>query len=580
MKRLVAFIVILIAGGASAYYYYVHGAPEEKPTVMQLPISQGDIEEAVRSTGTLEAVRLVNIGSQVSGIVAALHADFNSIVKEGDLLAEIDPNLLKVQVDIQKANIQRQEGDIENQRVQLIQDQRGFDRAKEMHAKGLIPDLQLEQAELTVRNRQAQINSAEKSLFTTKANLSQAELNLSYTKIYSPVTGVVVNRHVDRGQAVQASMNAPQFFTIATDIRELRLTAGVDEAEIGRVRAGMRVFFQVDTYGATEFEGIVDTVRLNATNQNNVVTYPVWIRVPNPDLRLKPSMTAQLRIVVSNARNVVRVPVQATRFRPNDAIYTALGLEPPQAGRGSGPARGAGDDENGRPAGRQGPGGAPPAGQTPATGQREAAPGAGAPPAVTPGAGGGQPGPGREGGDRSSGRGDRQVGGQSERSSGRGFGGGGGSLTPEQRKAFASRFGGAGGRGGGENRQRAGGQGAGAQINVPKVELDAKKIDELLPEVPRTITPGSVWTWNPEAKELKQIRIETGVSDGTFLELIRGDLQPGQQVVTGVILPQPRTTPGQNNNLFGGQQPGRGMPGGMTPGGGPGGGGGRGGGGR
>ena len=380
MKRLVAFFVLLVAIGGGAYYYYVLGTPEEKPTVMQVAISQGDIEEAVRSTGTLEAVRLVNIGSQVSGIVATLHADFNDIVKEGQLLAQIDPALLQVQVEIQKANIARQEGDIDNQRVQLEQDEKQHLRTQELHKQGLVTELQLEQADLTVRNRKAQINSAEKSLFTTKANLSQAELNLSYTKIYSPVTGVVVNRHVDRGQAVQASMNAPQFFTIATDIRELRLTAGVDEAEIGRVRSGMRVLFQVDTYGATEFEGIVDTVRLNATNQNNVVTYPVWIRVPNPDLRLKPSMTAQLRIVVSTARNVVRVPVQATRFRPNDAIYTALGMEPPQAGRGSGPGRGA-DDDNGRGVSNQPGRGAPGTGQP--------AP-AGAPQAGTPNQAGAQ----------------------------------------------------------------------------------------------------------------------------------------------------------------------------------------------
>jgi len=557
MKRLVAFITILIAGGAGAYYYYVYGQPVEKPTVMQLAVSQGDVTETVQSTGTLEAIRVFPVGSQVSGLVKDTYVDFNSIVQKGQLIAEIDPTLLQVQVDIQRANILRQEGDIANQKVQLEQDQRQLERTKELHAKGLVTELQREQAELTVRNRQAQITSAERSLVSTNANLAQAELNVSYTKIYSPVTGVVVNRHVDIGQAVQSSMSSPQFFTIATDLRELRLTAGVDESEIGRVRRGMPVRFTVDTYESAEFEGVVDSVRLNATNQNNVVTYPVRITVPNPDLRLKPSMTATVRILVSTARNVVRVPVQATRFRPNEAIYTALGLPSPQAGRGSGPG-GRGDEDNGRGVSNQpnqpGPGGRQ--GGQQAQAQQ---PGAGAPGAAT------------EGGDRRT-RGDR--------TGARGFGGGNSELTPEQRQALSGRF---GGRGGGANRSgRAGGQGAAAQANVKPVPLQGDMIDELFPELPRRIQPGSVWTWNEEAKELRQIRIETGVSDGTWMELVRGDLKPGQNLVTGVIIPQPRNTSGgQNNSLFGGQQ--GGSRGGMTPGGGGGrggGGGGRGGGGR
>jgi HlyD family secretion protein len=566
MKRLVAFFVILVAGGAGAYYYYVYGQAEEKPQIMQLSVSQGDILETVQSTGTLEAIRTFPVGSQVSGLVKAIHADFNAIVKEGELIAEIDPLLLQTQVNIQTANILRQEGDIANQRVQLEQDIKQLERTKELHAKGLVTELQLEQAELAVSNRKAQITSAERSLVSARANLEQAELNVSYTKIKSPVTGVVVNRHVDVGQAVQSSMSSPQFFTIATDLRELRLTAGVDESEIGRVRRGMPVRFTVDTYEGVEFEGVVDSVRLNATNQNNVVTYPVRITVPNPDLRLKPSMTAQVRIIISTARNVVRVPVQATRFRPNDAIYTGLGIVPPQAGRGSGPGRG-GDEDNGRGVSnqpnQQGPGsrqgGDQAQAQQPGTGAAQATDGGGR----------------RGGGDRA------QPGeGGGTRPGRSGFGGGGGNLTSEQRQALAARFGGAGGRGGGQGggRNRAGGQGAAANANAQRVELQAEMIDDLFPELPRRIQPGSVWTWNEEAKDLRQIRIETGVTDGTWMELVRGDLKPGQQVVTGVILPQPRTASGANNSLFGGQQGGRGM-GGMTPGGGPGGGGGRGGGG-
>src|SRR6187397_1172355 len=361
MKKLVTFLVVIAAGAAAAYYYYTYGKKVEPPQITQVTISQNDIVEVVQATGTLEAERRVDVGSQVSGTVQEMFVDYNYIVHKGQVLAKLDPTLLQVQVDIQKANIERQKGDITNQEVNLEDSKKNLERTKELAEKGLANQQQLEAAVLTVKSRQAQIESAKKTLYTSEQQLSQAELNVSYTTIKSPIDGVVVERKVDRGQTVQASMNTPSFFILATDLRTLKLTAGVDEAEIGKVRQGQKVKFIVDSYGRQEFEGVVTNVRLNATTNNNVVTYPVWIEVPNPELKLKPSMTANLRIIISTAANAVRIPNQALRFRPNNDIYLALGLEAPKpGGRQLNGGRG-GDVQNPPPsAGAQpGPAGAP-----------------------------------------------------------------------------------------------------------------------------------------------------------------------------------------------------------------------------
>jgi HlyD family secretion protein len=575
MKKLILAFVLLGGGGAYAYYHFVVNKPAEKPQVQRAPVTQGDIIEQVSATGQLEPWKRVDVGSQVSGVVMKMHVDFNHVVKQGQLLAEIDPQILQVQVDIQKANVERQMSDIANQKVGLEDLKVQLARARQLTEKGLQNQAQLEQAELAVKNREAQITSQEKQLVQTRAALAQAELNVSYTKIVSPIDGVVLERKVDVGQTVQSSMTVASFFVLVTPLDQLRLTAGVDEADIGRVRAGMPVEFQVETYGQARFYGEVDAVRMNATNQNNVVTYPVWIKVDNKDLRLRPSLTASARIIISRATNVVRIPNQAFRFRPNADIYTALGLEPPAAGRGR-RLPGAGEETNGTKAG------APPAGAPgqPATGQ----PGAATPAqAGRGGQAGGDRQPGQGGQSQRADRGDRQAGG------GRGFGAQSGmsNLTPEQLQAMRERFGrGGSGRGGGgasqtaQNQGRGGGRGGG-QPGTPVEVREGQKIDDFFTPVPRTISRNAVWTFeegqNGKPGVLKEIQVQLGVTDGTFSELVSGDVKVGDQLVTSVTLPRP-TTPAMGTNPFGGQ-PQRGMPG-MQPGGGGGDrGGGRGGGG-
>jgi HlyD family secretion protein len=334
MRRKAAFILLLfVTLGGGFYYHRVSARQTANAQIVQVPATSGDIVESVQITGTLQPLRIVNVGSQVSGVVSELNADFNSIVRQGDVIARWDPSLFQVQVDLQSAAVDRQLGEIKNQEMQLENERVALDRTQALFAKGLVAEQALEQARLQVGVRTTQVDAARKTLKTAQANLDQAKLNLSYTTIRSPIDGVVINRLVDAGQAVQSSMNVAQFFTLATDLHNLRLEAVVDEAEIGKIRPGMPAEFSVDSYGDRMFRGTVETVTLNAQTQNNVVTYPVWIAVPNPDLMLRPGMTANVRIFVSTAENVTRIPSVATRFRPTAAMFQALGLTPPDSQR-------------------------------------------------------------------------------------------------------------------------------------------------------------------------------------------------------------------------------------------------------
>jgi HlyD family secretion protein len=568
MKKLIAIIVLLVLAGGGTYWYYNYGKPKEKPQILTATLSRQNIVEMVQATGALEAQRLVNVGSQVSGIVKSLHADYNDIVTEGKVIAELDPALLQVQVEIADANIARSENDIEQQKVQLQNDQLNLERMQLQYDRQMASKQQLEQAQLTVKSRKASIASAEKGITQQRASLAQAKLNVDYCTIKAPVTGVIVERKVDVGQAVQSSMTVAQFFTIATDLTKLKLTSYVDEADIGKVRAGMPVTFTVESYGAQPFSGTVDAVRLNATNTNNVVTYPVWISVPNNDLKLRPSMTASVRIIISTAEDVLRIPNGALRFKPNKEIYNALGLVEPAAGQG----RRLGDSTGNTPAGDGRPGGQ----GANANAQQTAAgaPGAaGSPDAIgndsqrtrTPGqmAGGQQAGGRGNGGGR---------GGNRNRNAG--FAQGQGNFTPEQMARMQS-MAGRNGRGGGAGRNQTSGNTSGNQ--TPLAERHADKIDELFSETPRIIQTGQVYTWDEAKKELKSYSVRYGVTDGQFSELVSSNppLEMGTALVTNVILPQvvkPGQMPGGQNPFMGGPQ--RGPGGGMTPGGGGGGGGG------
>ncbi len=590
MKKLIGLVILLaLAGGG--YYYYDSTKTPEIPEFMKVTISQGEIVEEVSATGTLQAKRSVGVGSFVSGRVEEVLVDFNDIVRKGQVLARIDTSLLLTQVEIQKANIERQEVDIASQRVQLADAKRSLERQRELLEKKLATQQAFEAADLTVKSREAQIASAEKQMVSARFNLDTANTNLGYATITSPIDGVIVDKKVDPGITVQSSQTVATLFTIAEDLTLLKLEGGVDEAEIGKVRQGMTVRFSVDAYQGQTFTGQIIMVRLNPTIQQNVVTYTTVADVSNNDLRLKPGMTASMRIEVSRRDNVMRIPNAALRFRPNNDMYAALKQEPPTpAGRAGGAGRGA----NGATTpGATTPGAAPAAPATAATAPATRGNATGAPQAAAANPFQGGDRGGRTGGDRTGG--DRAGGG-----GGRG-GGMNTNFTPEQMKqieairalprdqqmaAYAKagiNFGG-GGRGGGRG---GGGRGGNTGQNAPVVPLAQRSsgsIDQLFPPIVRNPTRGQVYVLEPATATnlfgtLKRLDIMQGITNGTFTELVSGppELVVGAELVSNITMPwlAVKTTGAAAGSPFSPQQPGRGgWPTGM-----PSGGGGRGGGG-
>ena len=356
MKKLIVFLVLIAAAGTGGWAYYQNRTRPE-PTVTTVPVSRGDVVERVQATGTLEAVTTVDVGTQVSGVVQELYADFNSIVRKGQVIARLDPSILQVQITSQEANVIRAQADLERLKVQLADAKQKYERAQTMFAKELVPRTDLETAELNVKSADAQIKSSEASLTQTRASLNQAQVNLGYTVITSPIDGIVISRNVDPGQTVASSMNAPTLFVIAADLTKMQVVANIDESDVGRMRPGQVVSFRVDAYPTDTFIGAVEQVRLKPAVVQNVVVYSTVIAVPNPQLKLKPGMTATVGIEIARRNNALRVPTAAVRFRPTEAMFQVLNQPvPPEAQRGAGGfAGGRGRDGGGR--GRDGGGG-------------------------------------------------------------------------------------------------------------------------------------------------------------------------------------------------------------------------------
>src|SRR5688572_23606860 len=336
MKKLIIVIVVLVAVGVGAGAFYMRrNGPE--PKVDTLQITRGDIADVVPATGTLEAVTTVNVGTQVSGMVQELHADFNSIVKKGQVIARLDPSLIQTQIEQQRANVTRAEADLERLRVGLADAEQKLKRAHELSARNLIPRTELETADINVKTAQAQIRSSLAGLTQARSQLNTQIVNLGHTVIRSPIDGIVISRNVDQGQTVAASMNAPVLYSLAADLTKMQVIANIDEAEIGKMRPGQPVSFRVDAYPTDTFYGAVHQVRLQPTTVQNVVTYSTVISVPNDELKLKPGMTANVTIEISRKNNVLRVPNAALRFRPTNDIFAALKQEvPPEMQRGFG----------------------------------------------------------------------------------------------------------------------------------------------------------------------------------------------------------------------------------------------------
>ena len=247
MKKLILIVLVLVAVGVGAGVYTMRrNQPEPAVTTQQL--SRGDIVDTVGATGTLEAVETVDVGTQVSGVVQELFADFNSIVRKGQVIAKLDPSLIQTQIEQQSANVVRAEADVERLKVALMDAEQKLDRARQMSERSLIPQTELETAEVNVKSAEAQIRSSEASLTQARAQLNNQRVNLGYTTIVAPIDGIVISRNVDQGQTVASSMNAPTLFVIAADLTKMQVVANIDEADVGRMRPGQNVNFRVDAY--------------------------------------------------------------------------------------------------------------------------------------------------------------------------------------------------------------------------------------------------------------------------------------------------------------------------------------------
>lgn len=330
-KRLLLMLAVISIVSVSVAAYYRSNRADGGPHLVTAPVTRGDVVETVQATGSLQAVTTVQVGTQVSGTIKSLKADFNSEVRAGQVIAELEPSLFQTQVDQAQATVVRLQADVERARVELADAQVKFRRAGELKAKQLIPETDYETAQAALHSAEAALKSAEAQVVQARASLNQNQVNLGHTIIRAPIDGIVISRDVDVGQTVAASMQAPILFTIARDLTQMQVSASIDESDIGRIQNGQVVTFRVDAYPNETFSGTVSQVRLQPVIDQNVVSYATVIDVPNPELKLKPGMTATVTVQVARSDAALRVPSAALLFRPTAETLAAFG------GQGSDP---------------------------------------------------------------------------------------------------------------------------------------------------------------------------------------------------------------------------------------------------
>jgi HlyD family secretion protein len=383
-KRILVIILLAAAVGIFAAFNLRGKGPVQYYTA---PVETGEIKQVVEATGTINAVITVQVGSQVSGTISKLYVDFNSHVKKGQLIAQIDPPLFEGALSQARA-------DLENARANLavavantakakaseVQTQADYERNLGLSKQGVISQQSLDVAKANAESAAAQVDAALAQEHQARAQVQQkeaavqvAQTNLDYTIIHAPIDGTVVARNVDVGQTVAASLQAPTLFTIAQDLTKMQVYAKTDESDVGQIRSGQKVTFKVDAYPRETFSGTVSQVRMNSTVVQNVVTYDTIIDFDNPDLKLFPGMTAYVSIPVATAANVLKVPNGALRYKPDlpaeeiRALYQKSGIPENAGGRKNesgpqaenAPASGAGAPAGGARKGGPGGGSAP-----------------------------------------------------------------------------------------------------------------------------------------------------------------------------------------------------------------------------
>lgn len=563
----IAGLVVLIA---MVYLVWGGGNDDQAEKYLKVEVERGDVRRTVTSTGTLQAVVTVQVGSQVSGRIQELHADFNSVVKKGQTLAVIDPANFEAQRDRsaaslatseaavknaeanlinRKAELQSAEANLQVSRVDRQEAGRQLRRAEGLFEDGLIPERDLETAQAghdqsaarllqaeaqisqikaSIRSADAQREQALANVKQAKAELKIAQVNLYYTNITSPIDGVVIERSVDIGQTVAASFQAPILFLIANDLAKMQVIAQIDEADIGAISEQAEVDFTVDAFPGQNFQGKISEIRLSsklpgsgtdaqqATGSTNVVVYNVMIDVDNPQLKLRPAMTATVTFTVASAEDVLKVANVALRYQPSDKtpeeVRAMLGGGP--AGSGDGPATA------GRPGGR------------------DNSAEAGGPPGMDP--------------ERMRAMRARMA----QGGGGRGFGGRG--MDPERMRAMRARMaqGGGGGPfgGGGAGMRRGGPAGDGARtVIAPAIQTQYGINPGLKIRFPQAEKArsrrGMLWVLDSEGQPEPR-RVRFGITDGRDTAVLGGNLEAGEEVITGEM--EARASAGSTSSPFGG----------------------------
>ena len=308
MKKKILIGVGVVALIALIAWFMSGGKKEEKVEFQTAKVERQNIRTSVTATGTIEPVTSVTVGTQVSGIVSKLYVDYNSVVKKGQVIAELDKTNLISELNTAKANLASAQST-------LTYEQANYNRYKTLFDKGLVSADEYENAKLS-------FDKARQQVATSKESVQKSQTNLGYATITSPIDGVVLSKSVEEGQTVAASFNTPELFTIAKDLTDMRVIADIDEADIGGVKEGQRVTFTVDAFPDDKFEGKVTQVRQQATTESNVVTYEVVISAPNKDLKLMPGLTANVTIFTLEKNDVLAAPAKALRFMPNEALLS------------------------------------------------------------------------------------------------------------------------------------------------------------------------------------------------------------------------------------------------------------------
>lgn len=316
-KVIIGIVTVFVVGGA--FFFLSHTSSKGGVDLETAQVSRTSMTNVVTATGTVEPVTKVEVGTQVSGIINRIYVDYNSVVTKGQLIAEMDKVTLE-------AELRAQEAQLSNAKAEYEYQQKNYARSKVLFEKKLISDTDYETATYTYEKAEAAYNQAQ-------ASMVKVRQNLGYATITSPIDGVVISKEVEEGQTVAAGFNTPTLFTIANDLTQMRVIADVDEADIGQVEEGQHVQFNVDAYPNDVFEGNVTQMRLQATTESNVVTYEVVISAYNPDLKLKPGLTANVTIYTLERDHVLCIPTKALRFVPEEELLAPMGYSVEDAGK-------------------------------------------------------------------------------------------------------------------------------------------------------------------------------------------------------------------------------------------------------